>query len=441
MHFYLKEPKKDKESIIIIQYKTKNDKSNFKYSTSEKIHPSDWNFQSKLPNVQKGKKGAKLKKITTNITKYNDYLLKVIDEALDKEILLNNQYLKERFDEKFGDSSKRRKRRNLTKKRFLLYTDFVEDFIERARDGMINKNTNKEYSKSKIKQYNKTLNRVLDYEKHTGKKIPLNAFTQLVYDDFVEFCRNTEKYSITYTGDLIKNIKVFLNQADREGNKVHGDVNKRTFTVMREISPAVYLDESDIDILAGMDLSQSDRLQNVRDWSILGVWTGLRGGDLLSLPEIDPEEDYIEVVPSKTRDSTAVKVIIPLHPHVKEVLRVRGMPRRISDVKLNLYVKEVCEMAGLDALCEGFLMDPKTKRKQSGVYPKYKLVSSHTFRRSFATNHYLMGFPILSIMKITGHKTIKSFLEYIKITPKEHAENLKKHYDEYYKEKGLKAGA
>jgi integrase len=55
-------------------------------------------------------------------------------------------------------------------------------------------------------------------------------------------------------------------------------------------------------------------------------------------------------------------------------------------------------------------------------YPKYELVSSHVCRRSFATKLY-RKIDTLTIMKITGHKTEKQFLEYIKITPKEYAEN------------------
>ena len=64
--------------------------------------------------------------------------------------------------------------------------------------------------------------------------------------------------------------------------------------------------------------------------------------------------------------------------------------------------------------------------KRSTIYKKYDLVRSHTGRRSFATNNYLMGVPTLDIMAITGHKTEAAFLKYIKVTPKEHAEKIKK---------------
>ena len=47
---------------------------------------------------------------------------------------------------------------------------------------------------------------------------------------------------------------------------------------------------------------------------------------------------------------------------------------------------------------------------------KWELVSTHTARRSFATNYYLKGFPTLTIIAIIGHKTEKSFRKYIKVT-------------------------
>ena len=51
-------------------------------------------------------------------------------------------------------------------------------------------------------------------------------------------------------------------------------------------------------------------------------------------------------------------------------------------------------------------------------------ITTHSARRSFATNQYLAGFPSISIMKLTGHRTEKAFMKYIKVTSKEHAQKL-----------------
>jgi integrase len=57
------------------------------------------------------------------------------------------------------------------------------------------------------------------------------------------------------------------------------------------------------------------------------------------------------------------------------------------------------------------------------------MLTSHTARRSFATNEYLAGTPTLTIMAIIGHKTEKAFLRYIKLSSSEHAKLLKEHWE------------
>ena len=116
----------------------------------------------------------------------------------------------------------------------------------------------------------------------------------------------------------------------------------------------------------------------------------------------------------------------------------------ISDIQYtylstDLY-KLICKKVGLTEELNGKIFKSfpnevtgkKHMRKVDGTYPKYLFVSSHTCRRSFATNLYKMKFPHVSIMQITGHKTESSFLKYIKVTPSEHAEMLESFWNNYY---------
>jgi len=50
------------------------------------------------------------------------------------------------------------------------------------------------------------------------------------------------------------------------------------------------------------------------------------------------------------------------------------------------------------------------------------MVVSHTARRSFCTNMYLLGVPALTIMAISGHKTEENFRKYIKADNRKQAE-------------------
>ncbi len=67
----------------------------------------------------------------------------------------------------------------------------------------------------------------------------------------------------------------------------------------------------------------------------------------------------------------------------------------------------------------------------------FDLLSSHTARRSFATNYYLLGFPTIDLMKITGHRTERSFLKYIKVSKLDTAKRLSEHIKDNWSKKLL----
>ena len=61
--------------------------------------------------------------------------------------------------------------------------------------------------------------------------------------------------------------------------------------------------------------------------------------------------------------------------------------------------------------------------------PKYKLVHSHTARRTGATLMYLSGMDIYDIMKITGHKSPEILKKYIKADELEVVDKILDKYD------------
>lgn len=89
-----------------------------------------------------------------------------------------------------------------------------------------------------------------------------------------------------------------------------------------------------------------------------------------------------------------------------------NLPKIISNQKFNKYIKEVCKTAKIDD--EILVNETKGILRTSKTEKKSDLVSAHTARRSFATNAFLAGVPPIQIMKITGHKTEKAFMTYIK---------------------------
>lgn len=422
MYFNLKHPNADKATLIILRYQIGKTEGRFVYSTGEKVHPKDWNRKDKMPNQTRGR--ADLAVLSRDLREYSECLENALLEAKKQRIKVTKQYLKECLDNRFVEKENE----------FIYFTDWIDHFVRIAHK-VINRTTNKYYSERKIRNYKKAGNRLKEFEKHRGKRIRLDGFTIKVYDEFIVYLKDLD-YAVNTIGDFIKLIVPMLKKAS-EDYTVSKDYELKEFAVVEEETVAIVLNEDEIQQIFEHDFSDSPMLLNCRNIAIIGLWTGLRGGDFLNLPEIDPEKDFIEVLPSKTKHISNDKVVIPLHKHVKSILRRFGMPHKISDTNFNKYIKRVCEIAGINSMCHGSVMVKREDgklRKKVGVYPKYMLVSSHTCRRSFATNLYKSNFPSISIMKITGHKTEKNFLKYIKVTPTEHAQKLLDHWNNYYKD-------
>ncbi len=437
MYFYLKSASSDKDTLISLHYKIPRhfnlpeNKRKFVYSTGLNVNPKDWSFEQKAVKAIKGR--PDLNTIKRKLNEYSQHLEKTLSYVDLQKIQLTKEYLKNSFDTVFNPRR--------AKVKFIYFTDFVDDFIENAPN-LINRSTGKNYSPDQLRNYRNVRSRVKEFEIYRNEKILIESFTIKIYDEFIIYCTGVKNCAINYTGNLIKYVKKFLAVAS-ETYEIHQDI--KLFTKPQEQSSAIYLNEGEIKQIFDHDFSKNKSLENCRDIFIIGLWTGLRVGDFMNLPEIDIEKDFIEVRPSKTIDTSNVKVMIPLHYQVKEVIKARGMPQMLSDVTFNRYIKLICKEVGFVQLVKGSVMSKveitekgKTKivnRKVSGMYEKYKLVSSHTCRRSFATNLYKSNFPSISIMQITGHKTEKNFLKYIKVTPKEHAQKLLDHWNSYY-EKG-----
>ena len=102
---------------------------------------------------------------------------------------------------------------------------------------------------------------------------------------------------------------------------------------------------------------------------------------------------------------------------------------------MNAALKNIGEMAKINDQIETRITKGG-KRVLSGSF-KYDLISTHTARRSFATNAYKSGIPGLLLMKITGHKTEQAFLKYIVIDEIEAGRIMSK-YKFFNKSKALK---
>jgi integrase len=93
---------------------------------------------------------------------------------------------------------------------------------------------------------------------------------------------------------------------------------------------------------------------------------------------------------------------------------------------MNAYLKEVAERV---PSLQGIVILSSTVggTRINATKKKFEFVTTHTARRSFATNLYSKGCPTRSIMAITGHQTEAAFRAYIRLNNEEHAD-IVQHY-------------
>jgi integrase len=275
-----------------------------------------------------------------------------------------------------------------------------------------------------IAKYNTTISILKHFDSLRGKP---TQFTELSTDwinDFKDFLTTTKQYKINTIEKYIKQTKVFIREAMHQSLHDNRNFESKYWSAPTEVVQSVYLTTQELALLHhAKGLSESQK--KARDLFLLEAYTGLRYSDVSKLSAIDLGADTIEIRVAKTNE----KLVSFINPSAREIITRNGgkAPEAISNQKLNKYIKDVCQKVGIDTPME--VQETKAGLRITKHLPKWQLVSTHTGRRSFATNLYLQGFPIKSIMAATGHKTEKAFNAYIRLTPNEHAKLLKLHHD------------
>lgn len=315
---------------------------------------------------------------------------------------------------------------------------YVKYFVSNA-DKRKDKKTSRLLSPNTKKQYVTTEKHLISFAKHQGKKDFLfSEINEQFYGDFVEYLTHkeytvktirgeevneTKQYTLNSVGKYIRALKVMISSAK------NSEADTSNFYVFNEDVDNVYLNETELQLLKDFDFISTPHLDRVRDWFLLLAWTGSRFSDLDKIGKSNIKGNTITYRQQKTN----TLVTIPLHPVVTDILQKYNykMPDVISNQKFNDYIKDVCKLAQIDG-SETFTRTVGGKLVTE-TKPKHDLVSSHTCRRSFCTNMYLRGLDTLMIRSISGHKTEKSFLKYIKVSQQQHAEMMANKWSEIYK--------
>lgn len=268
------------------------------------------------------------------------------------------------------------------------YTVFVSEFATWWLDRHAKKwkvSHKETMSEGLQNQYRKFVSIFQEYESVIGEKLQLRNVTINELNSFVDFLE-TENYQVSTIERHLGRFRFFMNRAAEHNIEVNPAYKQRIYLDKDDDFEGIYLNEAEIQKIIDKDFSYDYELDIVKQNFMIGLHTGLRVSDFLKLDTSNIENNIIKVRTKKT----GTKVVIPMHPIVKKIIDANfgNLPPKVSSSDFNKHIKTICNKSGINNMVYGKLFDKASKRKKIGYFEKYKLVSSHICRRSFATNNY-----------------------------------------------------
>lgn len=287
--------------------------------------------------------------------------------------------------------------------------------------------------RSSIQKFEVIKKKLEDLQEERKNPILIKEINDRFKNEFVDFYKKKSYAQNTIQREL-SFVKTFCRHARFLGLETSPQLDG--LRAEKAKSEKIYLTFDDLNKIESIDSKKlTDSLENAKDWLIISCYTGQRVSDFMrfttDMIRIEQGKHLIEFTQKKTNKIMTV----PLHKKVLEILDKRNgsFPYPISDQKYNEYIKMVCKKAELLQPIKGSRykeIEPKSKiyRKETGIYPKHELVTSHIGRRSFATNFY-GKIPTSYLIYVTGHSTEGMFLNYIGKSNKDLALELTNYFE------------
>lgn len=211
----------------------------------------------------------------------------------------------------------------------------------------------------------------------------------------------------------------------------------------RDKAAEIYLTEAELQALCEMPLSGLH--DQVRDIFLVGCYTCQRVSDYNNISKDSftttaKGTPIIRLIQQKTH--TEVKIPI-MNPNLQAICEKYNynIPS-VIDVIINRYIKQILKELSEKVPSLALRVPTKLTMKQKQnlangkieiehndkgevVMPRYNCVTTHTARRSGITNMYLSHkYTIVQMMHVSGHKTQKTFMDYIKLSSDEIADEI-----------------
>ena len=388
-----------------------------KYATGEKITPCYWNDKP----TYRAKQTTKFDYLNfnTRIENLENAAKKAYREMRNAEETITPDTLRERLDHELEEKETQSEATEN-------FNEYIDRFITDMEAGKRLTEKGEIYKLGTLKNFKGFQTQFNLFQKESKRKLNFENITIDFYDEFTTYF-NQKNYSPNTIGRHIKNLKTIMRAAREEGLHTNFEIDRKKFKTLKTEVKNVYLTESEVRAIAALDLSDRRTYDETRDIFMVGCYTAQRFSDYSRIGKehirkLDNGSQVIDITQTKTGE----RVIIPIRPELLAILEKYDykLPKTYEQ-KVNSRIKEVARKAEITESVQ--FEATKGGLRISTTKPKCDLIKTHTARRTACTNMYLAGIPTIDIMKISGHKTEREFLNYIKVSKEETAQNLANH--------------
>ena len=304
---------------------------------------------------------------------------------------------------------------------------FMELFIQDCESGARLSPKRQKLKPASIGSYKTTKGYLMKFQSHTKKVLTLKDFSQNDIDKFSDFLIIDEEFAMNTHAKAMMDLLQIIKYAVKLKKIPAVKMVELEFDTRREETDSIYLTESEILQLLEIKDFDDPIHEQVRDVFVVGCFTGMRFSDYSTIDTNAIRNNRLEFIQKKTGG----KVTIPIHPVVNTILKKYN--NELPKVPRNNEFNRIIKIVGEKLPC---LHVPFTRQVTYGrelkeiIAMKYSMISTHTSRRSALSNEYLKGTDPLIIMSMSGHKSHKSFMRYIKVSGDQFADKLEKIWEE-----------
>lgn len=261
--------------------------------------------------------------------------------------------------------------------------------------------------KRNFADYRNAVRHFIGYQRFLGVEFKSNDIGGDLLEEFAQYLISEKGIQVNTASGVMGRIKFILRKASMNGWSV--DYSYTEAKIQTETPFKIALNRFEISQLYFYE-NLTDKEKQIRDLFVLCCQTSLRYSDASRLTREHFKNDLIEIKAQKTKED----LYIPIDLYVNEIFERYdySIPQVRTLQHFNYAIKKIAEKAGLNRT----IMYERVKRGKVETVrvPLYKLIASHTGRRSFVSIRIAEGWSLDAIAACTGHRSFTTLMKYDK---------------------------